>query len=114
MPESGIIYLGFITFICIVLWALSVPVYSMTEKEEYRYLGRVFLKKKNHTLYLSIPKRFLNQSVTTKFLVSLPCTLNTGYSYYELHIRFCSMTQIVDAKRYVAFYLPASPFCGHL
>lgn len=74
--------------LCLCIWTgccarfFSVPVYSMVSRGKYRYLGRVLLHKKSGIYSIRIPAWFIDRSVTTRFVVSLPgfCCRKTEYA----------------------------------
>lgn len=83
----------------------SIPVYSLIEKEEYLYLGRVFLWITKGFYSIYIPYWFIDQSVTTKFVVSLPKHFIRKNGYAEMIVKTKGKRQLIHIKEESAFFL---------
>lgn len=81
----------------------SVSVCSLIEDGKYRYLGRVLFHKRGDSYAVNIPARFIDQSVTTRFVITLPVFCGKGNRYSRLLVRYGEGRKCVLIQREAEF-----------
>ena len=70
-------YIGIAFFILEIIWIIfyyyyyyaTVNIYNFCEKNEYQYLGYLWVRKIKGEWYLEIPKEMIEESLTTKYKI---------------------------------------------
>ena len=117
MEISSLYQLGIVLMVMDLGWLLfyyfyaTVEIYNLIEKEHYKYMGHLWIRKKKGSYYLYIPKKISFYSCTTEYKI-IP-----GFFFYyinqgeEIRISFqgkydifLDVSDAITVKNYIATY----------
>ena len=108
-------YIGITIIILDILWIVfyyyyaTVKIYNFHEKEKFRYLGHLWIRKKNGQYYLKIPGEMIDDSVTTKYKIISESIFHQLRKGKKVYINFADkydteviMSAQITVKNYIA------------
>ena len=110
-------YVGIVIIALDILWIAfyyyyaAVKIYNYREKETYRYLGYLWIRKKNGQYYLKIPREMIEESVTTEYKITSESVFHQLRKGKKVYINFadCYDTEaILEAQITVKNYIATS------
>ena len=87
-------YVGIIIFILDLIWISiyyyygTVKIYNYVEKDNYQYLGFLWIRKQRGEWFLSIPANMIDNSITTKYKLVSASGFHTLHNGESLFVSF--------------------------
>lgn len=108
-------YMGITILALDIIWIIfyyyyaTVKIYNLKEKENYNYLGYLWIYKKRGHYYLNIPKKMIEDSVTTKYKIVSQSSFHILKKGEKIHINFADkyivetgLSAGITVKNYIA------------
>jgi len=102
-------YIGIIIFLLDFIWIAiyyyygTVKIYNYIEKNKYRYLGFLWIRKKRGEWFLTIPQDMIDNSITTKYKIVSASGFHTLRNGQTLFVSFNDKYEI-KVKIYKEFF----------